>query len=374
MTTATLSALNSNSTIPFHFLQDLINGQATGKLTIQSPLDEFVSWQIYLSNGKINFANSSVGVMERLNYLMGNHLNKGQITLPKQLTNDYNYICDLWKQETFSFAQTRYILTQFTQEALVQILSLPKSTCSFDREGSLKNLLLNLSLDRIVAPIQNKIRYWWELHSHISSPFQRPLIEDWKKLKSTFVEKHNLSPQWIEKFSEGAKNLSCLYEIAGKTRISTLQLALMLRPEIKRGEVKMLSYQQDIEVDNRPSVLCLNQNLATQRMLEFSLDAHGVKTHSMQDPFKMLATVMSHQPGLILIDTNIEGMTGYELCRLLRTSSETKDIPIVLLTEKQGITERIRCKLSKASGYLDKPFLPQELMKVVHSHLLPVAA
>jgi twitching motility two-component system response regulator PilG len=371
MTTATLS--HGNTAIPAYFLRNLIRRQATGKLTIQSPLDEFVTWQVYLSNGKINFANSSVGAIERLSYLLGNYLQKGQITLPQQLADDYSYICDLWKQGTFSFSQTRAILAQFTQEALVQVLSLPKSNCSFDRDGSLKNLFLNLSLDRVVAPIQNKIRHWWEIHSDISSPFQRPLIEDWETLKATFIEKQQLGSQWVEKFGQGLKNLSCLYEIAAKTQTSTLELALMLRPEIKKGEIKMLSYQ-DIQIHNHPSVVCVNNNPTTQKMLKFSLDSRGIKTHCIQDPFKALATVMGQKPNLIFIDTDIEEMNSYELCRLLRTSPGTKNIPVILLTKSRGITERIQGKLAKASGYLDKPFFPQELLKVVDSHLVSVAA
>ncbi len=238
MTSLTLSAPNTNAQIPAQFLRTLIDKKATGKLIIQSPLDEFVSWQVYLSNGKINFANSGMGAIERLNYLFSDYLSKGQITLPKQLTDDYSYLCDLWKNGIFSFPQTRSILTQFTQEALVQILSLPRTTCSFGQQDGLKNLFLNLNLDRAIAPIQTKIRYWWELHSDISSPFQRPLIEDWEDFKTTCTKKHQRSSQWLENFSQGIKNLSCLYEIAGKTQTSTLELALMLRPKIKRGEIR----------------------------------------------------------------------------------------------------------------------------------------
>ena len=133
----------------------------------------------------------------------------------------------------------------------------------------------------------------------------------------------------------------------------------------------MLSYQ-DIQVDSRPSVVCLNKNQSTQRKLQYSLTTRDIKTHCIQDPFKLLATVMSQKPGLIFIDTDIQAINGYELCRLLRTSSTTKNIPVILLTEQRGIVERIQGKLAKASGYLEKPFFPQELLKVVDGHLVNV--
>ncbi len=271
------------------------------------------------------------------------------------------------KKAFFSFQQTRSILTQFTQEALVQILSLPKATCSFDQQNGLKHLFLNLNLERAIAPIQHKIRYWWELHSDISSPFQRPLVEDWGRVKWILARKYHRNSHWIEQFSQSLKKLSCLYEIAGHTQTSTLELALMLRPQIKGGVIKMLSYQ-DIQEDHRPVVICVNNRQSLQRIVQFTLETHGFKVTCIQDPFKALAVIMSQLPSVILIDPDLPNMNGYELCRLLRNSSAIQHVPIVLLTEKQGIIERIQSKLAKASTCLSKPFLPQELLQVVDNY------
>lgn len=123
--------------IPGQFLQTLIKEKATGRLTVSNPLDELVTWQVYLGKGKINFANSGVGGMQRVRYLLGNYLNENKISLPSQISDDYKYICDLWKQELISFQQTRSILTQFTQEALVHFLSIPMTQCHFEQDRNL---------------------------------------------------------------------------------------------------------------------------------------------------------------------------------------------------------------------------------------------
>ena len=93
MNTTALTPRFSGQAIPSTLLNDLVNRQATGKLTVQNPFDELVNWQVYLGNGKIHFANSATGPEERLNYLMGNHLNKRKITLPPKIHNDYDYLC-----------------------------------------------------------------------------------------------------------------------------------------------------------------------------------------------------------------------------------------------------------------------------------------
>ncbi|BFM39987.1 response regulator [Synechocystis sp. LKSZ1] len=362
------SAIQTIQEIPYQLLRQLVADKVTGKLTIQNPFDEFVNWQIYLGNGKIHFANSAAGSIERLNYLLGSHLHQRKITLPPQLTDDYRYLCDLWKQEIFSFQQTRSILTQFTQEALVQILSLPKTTCYLDPKGGLEQLFLNLNLEQVIAPVQHKIRYWWELRSEVNSPFQRPLVEDWNRVQTTLAKAHHQSNGWLKKLHHALESLQCLYGIASQTQLSTLQLAMLLRPLIKTGEITMLPYQE-IQTDNRPLVVCINDRPAIQRMVQYTLVANGFKTMALEDPFKALAILLSQQPSLVFMDAQMQDMSGYELCSLCRKTPSLKDLPIIMLTDNDNLIERLRAKLAGASGFLQKPFLPQELLQSIQGQL-----
>lgn len=359
--------------IPYNFLQKLVSHQVSGKLIVQNPFDEYVNWQIYLGNGKIHLANSRVGSSERLGYLLGPYLVAKNIQLPTDLTDDYAFICKLRKQEIFSFQETRTILTQCTQEALVQILSLPKTNCYLDSKSRLEQLFLNLDFDQMAALIKPKIRYWWQLRSEINSPFQRPLVEDWQKLhfvlaKTTWSEKDQL-----QKLNQSLKNLNSLYKIANLTKISTLQLALLLHPLIKSGDVTMLSYQE-IQEDYRPSIAYIGDRPANQRMVKFTLENSGFKATVIDNPFKALAVLLSQNFDLVLIDTNMVDIDGYQLCSLCRQSDALKKLPIVLLTDEENLMCRIKAKLSGASSHLGKPFLPQELVKTINGHLVHQAA
>ncbi|MEB3308599.1 MAG: response regulator [Snowella sp.] len=353
---------------PYKFLQKLAHYQVSGKLTIQNPFDEYVHWQVYLGNGKIHAANSKVGSSERLDYLLGHCLVEKQIQLPTHLMDDYEYICKLWKNEVFSFQQTRSILTQCTQEALVQILSLPTSNCYLESKGRLEQLFLNLDFEQLLSQIKPKIRYWWQLRSEINSPFQRPLVEDWQKLqlalaKATWNNKHQL-----QQLNRALKDLNSLYKIGNATKISTLQLALLLHPLIKAGDISMLSYQE-IQEDHRPSIAYIGDRPANQRMAKFTLENSDLKITIIDTPFKALAVLLSQKFDLVLIDTNMVDMDGYQLCSLCRQSDSLKNLPIILLTDENNLTCRIKAKLSGASSYLGKPFLPQELVKVINTHL-----
>jgi CheY-like chemotaxis protein len=160
------------------------------------------------------------------------------------------------------------------------------------------------------------------------------------------------------------ENLDCLYGIASRTQLSTLQLALLMRPLIKSGEIKMLSYQE-IKTDNRPLVVCVNDRPAMQRILQYTLDAGGFRSLQLEDPFKALSILLGQKPKAILLDADMENISGYQLCSLCRKSGALNEVPIFILGENNGISERIRAKLSGASAYIGKPFLPNELLKLI---------
>jgi twitching motility two-component system response regulator PilG len=354
--------------VPASLLNALVNQQVTGRLTIQNPFDEFVNWQVYLGNGRIHFANSANGSVERLNYLIGSALNRRRVTIPEHLSNDYQYICELWKNDVFSFQQSRSILNQATQEALVQILSLPKSQYDFSPNDGLDHIFLNLDLAKTVSPIKHKIRYWWNLRSDINSPFQRPLVENWTKLNQVVSKTQLYGQHWFKRFHTSLQDLDCLYQIAGKTEMSTLQLALLLRPLIKTGEIKMLPYQE-IQVDHRPLVAYVDHLKANQRQVGYALNQGGFRPLALEDPFKALAVLLNQKPNLILINTDLPEMNGYQLCALCRKSKQFKETPILLMGNKDNLTAKIRSKLSGASGFISQPFLPQELLQTLRFHL-----
>ena len=88
-----------------------------------------------------------------------------------------------------------------------------------------------------------------------------------------------------------------------------------------------------------------------------------------QTTIKALMQIVRLKPDLILLDVNMAGIDGYELCRLLRNHSLFKNTPIVMVTGNKGIIDRVRAKFVGASGYLTKPFTQSDLLKMVFRHL-----
>jgi two-component system phosphate regulon response regulator PhoB len=75
------------------------------------------------------------------------------------------------------------------------------------------------------------------------------------------------------------------------------------------------------------------------------------------------------KPDLIVLDWMLPGMSGIEVCRMLRSKTETRDVPIVMLTARGEETERVRGLATGADDYIVKPFSVPELLARVKTIL-----
>ncbi|GFO53294.1 hypothetical protein GMSM_03010 [Geomonas sp. Red276] len=74
-------------------------------------------------------------------------------------------------------------------------------------------------------------------------------------------------------------------------------------------------------------------------------------------------------PDLILLDVNLPGMNGYDICRRLKGDTRTREIPVIFLTSCDTGEEKVKGFEAGADDYLVKPFYPEELVARVSLHL-----
>jgi len=84
---------------------------------------------------------------------------------------------------------------------------------------------------------------------------------------------------------------------------------------------------------------------------------------------KALKIVENILPDLILLDVMMPEMDGFELCRILKASETTRDIPVIFLTAKTATNDLVKGFQAGAVDYVTKPFNGTELMTRVHTHI-----
>ena len=111
-------------------------------------------------------------------------------------------------------------------------------------------------------------------------------------------------------------------------------------------------------VDDDPGI-----RLSIQRALEF--EGHEVRT--AEDGLLALEAVAAEAPDLIVLDVSMPRLDGLGVCRRLRT--EGNDVPILVLTARQGVSDRVAGLDAGADDYLPKPFALEELLARVRALL-----
>lgn len=348
---------------PAKALQEIVQKQLSGRLTVSDPEFPAIYWRVYVGNGQIHFATSAIGQPQRLAYLLQRYSPSTELEVPARCPSDYQLLCNYWQANQLTLPEVRRLMLMLTQEALVQILALPQAVLQFERTVGLDPLLLSAPLKQVVAPLRKHINRWAQFRPEILSPFQRASIQSLEKFAQVLWQ-HEQPPQKIQVLSQTLSQNLCVYEAAYQLSMDAAQLAELLQQLVQADAVTMQSYCST-EHDSRPVIACVDDSRTVQRNVRLTLEACGYQVLELMEPARALTALARHKPALILMDISMPELDGYELCRLLRQSSLLRAVPIVMLTGRDGLIDRLRAKMVGATDYITKPFVPQQLLALV---------
>jgi len=100
-----------------------------------------------------------------------------------------------------------------------------------------------------------------------------------------------------------------------------------------------------------------------------ALASEDVRVEAPGDAQAALPLLLKDAPDLVILDVNMPGMSGWELCAILKRQSGTRSIPILFLTGRQEVKDRITAMQFGGSDYLAKPFSVQDLRRKVKALL-----
>jgi len=109
-------------------------------------------------------------------------------------------------------------------------------------------------------------------------------------------------------------------------------------------------------------ILLVEDDENIQQLVTYNLIKSGFHVSCADNGKQGLVMVQREQPDLILLDIMLPEMDGNELCRLLRSDKETKDIPIIMLTAKGEEEDIVKGLEVGADDYITKPFSPKILI------------
>lgn len=105
------------------------------------------------------------------------------------------------------------------------------------------------------------------------------------------------------------------------------------------------------------------------RLLSLMLTENGYKTRKVINGERALQAVEVVTPDLILLDINMPDINGYEVCRRLKKSDKTRDIPVIFISALDDVFDKVKAFQAGGVDYITKPFQVEEVLARVNTHL-----
>ena len=113
------------------------------------------------------------------------------------------------------------------------------------------------------------------------------------------------------------------------------------------------------------TIMTIDDSPTIRQMVSLTLSEAGYQIIEAVDGLDALAKVNGHRIDLFLSDVNMPNLDGIELTRRLRANPSTRFTPIVLVTTESQVEKKMAGKAAGASGWIIKPFDPDQLLAVV---------
>lgn len=119
----------------------------------------------------------------------------------------------------------------------------------------------------------------------------------------------------------------------------------------------------------KEKILIVEDETAIREMLGYTLMKEGYSCEEAADVEEARNKINTDKPNLILLDWMLPGMSGVDYARRLQNDSNTRDIPIIILTARSEESDKVRGLDTGADDYITKPFSNKELLARIRAVL-----
>lgn len=120
---------------------------------------------------------------------------------------------------------------------------------------------------------------------------------------------------------------------------------------------------------DQPTVLLVEDEPAQREVLAYNLEAEGFRVAKAENGEEGLLLVDEEAPDIIVLDWMLPSVSGIEVCRRLKMRSDTRNIPVIMLSARSEEIDRVRGLETGADDYVVKPYSVVELMARVRTQL-----
>ncbi|MDZ4348150.1 MAG: response regulator [Xanthomonadaceae bacterium] len=121
-------------------------------------------------------------------------------------------------------------------------------------------------------------------------------------------------------------------------------------------------------------VMVIDDSKTIRRTAETLLTREGCQVVTATDGFEALAKIADQRPQIVFVDIMMPRLDGYQTCALIKSNSEFRSVPVLMLSSKDGLFDKARGRIVGAQEYLTKPFTRDELLSAIRKYVAAPAA
>ena len=325
---------------------------------------------LVLRDGQVLYADSQIITNEQFCKKLGDKINPSAIDAAllviKQrtaATESFQKFVDLSVRiKVFTWQD----VVKFVCQAIVQnieVFAAYPGTIEYQEFGSFDLFLEHLPEDLKWSNIKQKIelrqQQWERFEPDIPSMDAIPVVDrdSLSEISDSKVRQH------LDKMVNGKRNL---LDIAASIGKDPLKVAKTYSNWCADGWVRFVP--ATFSQTNLPIVLSVDDSPIIQTMISRALKE--VCNVHLADKATTAMEILNSQPvKLLLLDLTMPDVDGLEFCQTVRKMPQFSDLPIVMVTARDGLVNRAKGRLAGTNRYLTKPFKPEELREIVDRYV-----
>ena len=116
-------------------------------------------------------------------------------------------------------------------------------------------------------------------------------------------------------------------------------------------------------------VMIIDDSKTIRRTAETLLQREGCEVVTAVDGFEALSKIAETNPDIIFVDIMMPRLDGYQTCALIKNSQNYQNIPVIMLSSKDGLFDQAKGRVVGSDEYLTKPFSKDELLNAIRNHV-----
>jgi two-component system, chemotaxis family, response regulator PixG len=361
-------------------LEAIANKKATGILMI-NPQTEGIN--IYFLEGRLLYLTSKpypVRIWQRNIQQISPQWNPKISQISPQQPWEYQLLGQGVAKKEITPNQAKQIIAHIAQEYFFELGNQPTITFQWKNFAIPQSkILLHIALT------------FPEIKAIFSKSLQ--LSQQWKaatltKLNPNFspISTQKIAPNAYSGLGQYLNGEYSLWDVALATKKSIVMLTRALIPLVQKKAIQFKKIADlpnplaEIKPKTPPEtppkpveklglIACIDDSPLIGETIQKILNPIGYEILSIQDPMRGYAQLLKAKPKLIFLDLIMPNANGYSVCQSLRKTAVFKDIPIIILSSRDGELDRKKAQQVGANDFLGKPPQPETVLEMVHKYL-----